>query len=176
MIDQPPLIRAIPAATIPSSGIEIDIEPSAEERTAVVADFDFVELPRLAARLSLRRAGDKVFVEGHLTAFVVQRCVVSLDPVPEEIDTTFERRFVRESGEPVRHVEIDIDATSEDPPDVYAETIDLGALVLEELALAINPYPRAPGVEFAAPDDDAEDDDSGSPFAVLKSFGNRGPT
>ena len=52
----------------------------------------------------------------------------------------------------------------EDPPDPIVDgKVDLGALAAEFLALALDPYPRKPGAEFAAPEV-AEPD---SPFAEL---------
>ncbi|HEY1452267.1 MAG TPA: DUF177 domain-containing protein, partial [Roseiarcus sp.] len=42
--------------------------------------------------------------------------------------------------------------------------IDLGALTAEHFALGLDPYPRKPGAEFVAPDEQAAPD---SPFAAL---------
>ena len=47
-----------------------------------------------------------------------------------------------------------------------------GTPLLEEFVLAIDPYPRAPGVEFAAPVDAEPRPES--PFAVLKALKDRG--
>ena len=53
----------------------------------------------------------------------------------------------------------------DDEPDPIVDgKIDLGALAAEFLALGLDPYPRKPGAEFAAPV--AEEDDD-SPFAPL---------
>ena len=43
--------------------------------------------------------------------------------------------------------------------------VDLAAPLLEELTLALDPYPRAPGVAFAALKDEAAP--TANPFAVL---------
>ena len=56
----------------------------------------------------------------------------------------------------------------DDEPDPIVDgKIDLGALAAEFLALGLDPYPRKPGAEFAAPV--AEEDDD-SPFAPLDHF------
>lgn len=174
MTDRPPLSRPLPAATISAAGLDVEVTASDAERTAIAGDFGILGVPSLHADLQLRRSGDKVWIDGHLTATVVQACVVTLDPVEQAIDLHFERSFVRGDSTPVPP-EADIDPVAEDPPDTFAETIDLGAVVLEELALAIDPYPRAPGVEFHGAGDGDEDAPE-SPFAVLKTFGNREPT
>jgi uncharacterized metal-binding protein YceD (DUF177 family) len=54
----------------------------------------------------------------------------------------------------------------EEAPEVLpGSLLDVGAPVLEELSLMLDPYPRAPGVTFEAPKDEPEAKDS--PFAVL---------
>ena len=54
----------------------------------------------------------------------------------------------------------------EDSPDeIDSPVYDLGTPLREELLLAIDPYPRAPGVAFEPP---ADEDHPESPFAVLK--------
>ena len=57
-------------------------------------------------------------------------------------------------------------AEEEGPDEIESLHIDLAAPVLEEFALSLDPYPRAPGVEFAAKSPDFDRPDS--PFAVLK--------
>jgi hypothetical protein len=60
-----------------------------------------------------------------------------------------------------------LDSTEEEGPDeIESLHIDLAAPVLEEFVLSLDPYPRAPGVEFA-PKTPASDRPE-SPFAVLK--------
>jgi hypothetical protein len=43
-----------------------------------------------------------------------------------------------------------IDPLADEPEPLEGDRIDLGEIVAEELALAIDPYPRAPGAELAA--------------------------
>jgi hypothetical protein len=54
----------------------------------------------------------------------------------------------------------------EGPEEIDSLHLDLAAPALEEFTLSLDPYPRRPGVEFAAetPDSDRPE----SPFAVLK--------
>ncbi len=59
----------------------------------------------------------------------------------------------------------------EGPEEIDSLTYDLAAPLLEEFVLALDPYPRAPGVEFAAPPEPEEPKES--PFAVLKSLKDR---
>ncbi len=64
-----------------------------------------------------------------------------------------------------------IDPDAEDPPElIEGDEIDVGALVIEQLALEIDPFPRKPGAVF----DPGPEESPPSPFAVLKDFKPRG--
>jgi uncharacterized metal-binding protein YceD (DUF177 family) len=84
--------------------------------------------------------------------------VVTLEPFATEVAEEFSVRFVPEDQ---LSEELDIEAEDEIP---YAgATIDLGEATAEQLALALDPFPRRPGVEFLE-DEEAADD---GPFAAL---------
>ncbi len=86
-------------------------------------------------------------LEAVLEATVVQPCVVTLAPVTTKISEPVERRWLADLPTP----EAD---EAEMPEDIalepLADEIDLGAVMLEALELALPLYPRAPGVEFGA--------------------------
>jgi len=66
--------------------------------------------------------------------------------------------------------EITVDLDAEDPPDeADGDVVDLGAYVVETLALALDPFPRKPGAVFEAP----EEKPSISPFAALARLSGR---
>jgi len=88
---------------------------------------------------------DQWRVEGRLRAEVVQTCVVTLVPVTNRIEEDVARTYVPEEEFSLPD-EIDFDPESEDEPEPYGMSIDLGQLALESLSLALDPYPRAPGV------------------------------
>jgi len=160
------LMRAVSATELPSRPVAISVTEA--ERQKLAAAYDLNEVTSLTASATLEPAGGGgVTVAGHILADIVQTCVVSLVPVPEHMDETFSVRFVRSAGQ-LRQpgTEVVVDAEADDPPELLqGTTIDVGALVEEYFALAINPYPRAPGAELPA---EAHDDDaSSSPFAVL---------
>lgn len=83
------------------------------------------------------------FVEasGQLVARVVQCCVVSLEEFEQEVVERFEIRFVPDGA-------VSDDFNPDLPDDVpYSEgVIDLGEAAAEQLALALDPYPRKPDV------------------------------
>lgn len=182
MTDNPLLVRPITVAAIPPAGIDETIVATAAERAAIAAAFGLIEVAALSADLSVERpATDIVGVHGRVRASIVQSCVVSLVPVPQEIDEPVELRFVdaasaRAPAPPRPGAEVMIDAESIDPPDTWSgPSLDLGAVVLEHLALAIDPYPRAPGAALDASAAEDGETAAGSPFAALARLAEKKP-
>lgn len=148
----------------------VEIAPDAAARGRIAADLGLLELRklRLAGRLAPLGRRDWRF-EGQLGATVVQSCVVSLAPVVTRIDETVLRSFVAD-WQPPEGDEVEL------PEDVDTEPlgaeIDLGAMMVEALALALPAWPRAPGADldqavFTEPGLAPMTDDDAKPFAGL---------
>lgn len=141
------------------------------ERARVATRLDLLELPHLEAEITLMPAnGGLITISGAVKADVVQACVVSLVAVKDNIREEFSLAFTRSASKPVAEDEELEISTDDDPPELLTgDEIDLGEIVVEQLALFLNPYPRAPGAVFENPVEDLEDDEKPtiSPFAVL---------
>ena len=164
----PILSRIVNVAEAPAAEVAIVAEEPARHKLAEA--YDVAAVNNLSATVALTPgAKGAVTVDGHVVADIVQTCIVSLVPVDQHIDETFSVRYVRgPQPQPKPGSEIVIDATLPDPPEILTgPTIDVGELVEEYFALAIDPYPRAPGAtlppEFAVDEEDEEE----SPFAAL---------
>ena len=167
------LRRIVDVAHLPATGLEVAVQADEAQRRELAQSYDLPGVNNLAATATLvpGRRGSLV-VEGRITAAIVQSCVVSLVPVDQQIDEPFSIRFVPADSPDAPQVranaEVVIDPEAPDPPEIIAGgEIDVGALVEELFALAIDPYPRAP--DAALPADLASPPESGgeSPFAVL---------
>jgi len=148
------------------------IEADEEERRALARRFDLIDIPRLAAVVRLTRRGETIRVEGEMDADVVQACIATLVPVPARIEEGFVVRLTPEDeGEFVPGSVMDVDLDDEEDEDALTDgRIDIGELTSQYLSLALDPYPRAPGVEFEPHIEHDDDDESAakpSPFAVL---------
>ncbi len=122
-----------------------EIEAGPEERGAVARRLDLLQLEELVAKGTVEAGtGGVVRVRGALQARLRQRCVVTLEPVEAELDAGFDRLFLR-GGAPA--AQVTIDPEEEEPEPLLGDLLDLGELVTEELALAIDPYPRHPDAE-----------------------------
>ncbi|MBZ9938221.1 DUF177 domain-containing protein [Mesorhizobium sp. BR1-1-16] len=172
-MDPIPFSRLVDVRRINESGRTERITANADECAAISTAFGILGLSRLEAEIKIRpwnRVG--LELDGRLIAEAVQACVVTLDPVPEQIDQRFSLTFLppeAQAADPktVAEAEVIVDVDAEDPPDpLTGNTLDLGAIVTEQLALALDPYPRAAGADLAKAL--AEDvDGSTSPFAAL---------
>lgn len=179
MTTRPLSASQVDIGAMPATGHEARIEPTAAEREAIAKDFGLPEVRALTGDVSVRReSGGSIVVEGRVTAEIVQTCVVSFEPVDQSIDETFVVRYVEADGPgapaaPKPGAEVHLDPNAE-PPDILTDdTLDLGAVVLEHFALAIDPYPRVPGAEAPVKTEDAAARASESPFAVLAKLTER---
>ena len=167
-MSKPILSRVVNVAEPPAAEITIVANEAARQKLAAACDV--VAVNGLTATVTLTPgAKGSVTVEGHVIADIVQNCVVSLVPVDQHIDETVRVRYVRGAEpQPKPGSEIVIDATLPDPPEILTgPTLDVGELVEEYFALAIDPYPRAPGAALPPELAVDEDDEEASPFAAL---------
>jgi uncharacterized metal-binding protein YceD (DUF177 family) len=165
--------RFVEADSVGTHRMERRISANPEERAALARRFELIAVDRLEAVFSLKRAGGGVIhVSGELEAEVTQSCVVTLAPVPAKIAESFSTDFADEDRR--KPADTDLDFEADDPPEpIRNGHIDLGELAAEQLALALDPYPRAPGA--AIPEEFSPDEDAGeepvrpvNPFSILK--------
>ena len=139
---------------IPDTGLHRDIEagPAARDAMAGVAGLREV----LSAHASLDvtpEPGGRVHVTGRVRARIGQTCVVTLDPIENEIDEPIDLIFAPPEQIPELSDLVDEAAESNgeipDPPEpIINGVIDLGRLATDALFLAVDPYPRRPDAVF----------------------------
>jgi uncharacterized metal-binding protein YceD (DUF177 family) len=174
----PEFSRPVAADTISSNPQHREIAAEPGERDALARRFGLLSLDKLTAVLDLQRqAGEVIHVTGHLSANAVQRCVISLVPVPAHLDADFEVRY---GGAAAEADEGDIDPLGIDAPEPLIEgRIDLGEAVAQQLAIALDPYPRAPGAALdpegfsVDPSEGAGQGGGKQPFAALAALKKR---
>ena len=166
-------------ANLAASASLHEIEASAEERQALAKRFSLMVLDSLRARIAVApaAAGSLIRVSGQFEADVVQACVVSLEPVRSRISEAFEQLYSL-SEVVAAELEVEVGPDDEDPPEpVGPEGIDIGELVAQQLAVAIDPYPRAEGASLEAQREAGLTGEAGAaegPFAALASLKRSG--
>jgi uncharacterized metal-binding protein YceD (DUF177 family) len=143
--------RMVDLDRMSSGSAALDITASDGERAALAKRFGFVGLPAFSARVTIdRRPGGQVIVEGRLRGRIVQACILTLDPVTQELDDVFRIVFKQdlteekdpESGEALLNAQVDA------PEPLAGNMLDVGEIVAEQLSLAADPYPRRPGAKL----------------------------
>ncbi|HEV7228191.1 DUF177 domain-containing protein [Brevundimonas sp.] len=163
MSDAPPLSEPIRLNQI-GAGLTRRLEPDEAQRRAVARWLDLQSLDAFVAEMTVAPAPVGWTLSGRITAEAVQSCGLTLAPVPARIDQMFRIALVEAGENEASEVEVFLE---DDAPDLIEDgRIDLGHHSVEQLSLALDPFPRAPGAEFTPPEESAEI----SPFAVLKAL------
>ena len=162
-------------AQIPDTGLHRAFEASDATRASMAELAGLREITSARASFDLTlKSGGRVQVTGEVHARVGQTCVVTLDPIENDIDEVIDLLFA--PPEQIRSLAALVDEAAQseddevpDPPEpIVNGVIDLGRLATDALLLAIDPYPRRPDAVFEPL---AEiKDPSTHPFAALKTL------
>ncbi|MEZ5775374.1 MAG: YceD family protein [Hyphomicrobiaceae bacterium] len=180
-------------ASIPPAGLKAHVRASEQELLAIARALDIPAAREFALDYELRPLSrGRYRLKGRIAATLVEACIVTLEPVIEEIAEVFSVEFrpepegVRadrppktrrrgaappaESPRPVpREIDLgDLEEEAHEP--ITGQAIDFGRVAFEELAIAMNPYPRADGADLdrttsGTPDEEGEEE---TPFAGLR--------
>jgi uncharacterized metal-binding protein YceD (DUF177 family) len=169
MAEQPEFSRPIEAAALAAGPVRERIEATEAERAALARRFGLIALPELRAEATLTpTASGQIRLDARLEARVSQACVVSLEPVEAAIEERFTLYYADDARRPSGSVDLPVDDEAWPEPIVDGR-IDVGEAVAQQLALSLDPYPRAPGARldgtYAAGADAAET--RPNPFAAL---------
>jgi len=117
--------------------------PDAAARGAIALVLNLAELPAFRMTGEVQPAGKHDLVlTARITARVIQRCSVTLEPVETRIDEPVMRRYLADFQLPDG---TEVEIPEDDSADPLTETIDVAAVAIEALALVLPMYPRAPG-------------------------------
>jgi uncharacterized metal-binding protein YceD (DUF177 family) len=169
----------IEVRSISETGQNARFQASAEQCASLTRDLDLTACNSLTVAYKLRsQHRGRYRLTGTISADVVQRCVVTLEPVPatleEEIDIEFwpEDQLaakptpgVTQEASDEHNDTADFSALGDEPPEPIEQgRIAIGRVVYELVSAGLDPYPRSPGAEFAYAN---KDDGKDNPFAAL---------
>jgi uncharacterized metal-binding protein YceD (DUF177 family) len=139
------LSRRFPVSRV-GTGASFTVEAEPWERAALAQRMGLIALHALSCRFDLQRGeGGRIPAQGWLRARLRQTCVVSLEPFDGEVEEDFRVCFV-----PAGTESDDLDLEAEDELPYEDGVLDLGEAASEQLALALDPFPRRPDAEPAA--------------------------
>jgi uncharacterized metal-binding protein YceD (DUF177 family) len=159
--------RPIRAGHIKDASQEHVLVAGPETRAELAQRFGLPGIALLRGEFLLQHErGGVIAARLRMQAKVTQTCVVTLEPFEARIDEESALRFVPASSLPESEG-LELDAETLDGPDEIpytADLLDLGEALAEQLALALDPYPRKPGAVLPAEFLDEPE----NPFAVLR--------
>lgn len=173
----PEFSKLLAVADVPPNGTVVRFEVGEGERAALAARFDLLALDMFKGSVSVkpwRRHG--LVVEGTLEADVVQACIATLEPIDAHVKSSFTLNYlphdmIERDAAKASEKEIIVDVQNDDPPEsIENGVIDLGEAMSEQLAMAIDPYPKKPGAVFKPVDTGLADvaEIKPNPFAALE--------
>jgi|SRR5579872_1587415 len=150
---------------VPEEGRHVDLTADVDTRAEVARVAGLRDLPRFEAKFDVthhRQGG--LHVCGQVSATVGQTCVVTLEPLANEIEEDVDLVFLPDAAKPKGDLgPAPEDGAAETDP-LIGGSVDLGAIATEFLILGIDPYPRKPGAVFSPPQEALPDE---GPFAAL---------
>lgn len=158
----------------PNRPTQVTLTPDADQRNAIAAALGITAVPALRMEAQITAAmNDAWELTGRVTARVVQPCGITLAPVETTIDEPVRRLY----SPHVTHPQGEDVEMPDDEVEPLGQSINAGAVMVEALALALPPYPRAPGAQLEQTSDDsaANGDDTRRPFAGLADLLDRKP-
>ena len=159
---------------IADTGVHRELEAGRAARDAMAEVAGLREILSASASIDVTpNSGGRFHVTGRVRARIGQTCVVTLDPIENDIDEPIDLIFAPPEQIPDLADLVDDAAESEaeipDPPEpIENGVIDLGRLATDALFLAIDPYPRKPDAVFEPLVAAVDPEDH--PFAALKAL------
>jgi uncharacterized metal-binding protein YceD (DUF177 family) len=161
------------AEDIPETGLEEKRSATAEELVAIAETLGVSTCERLGVTYSIYGISDGTYrLSGRLRARITQPCIISLEPVAQDIDEPLSVDYWPASDMPPPDKgEIDLADDESDIEPMIDGRIDVGVLAYDVLAAAVDLYPRVAGATFEWEDPKAKASPEASgkvnPFAVL---------
>ncbi len=148
MTDAPTPLRFRVADLATRRETPFDLRPDAPQLAVLARELGLDTLRKLRFAGRLIPEGRRDWrLEATLGATVVQPCVVTLAPVTTRIDEAVTRRYLADAAPLVPEGD-EIEMPEDDSIEPLPAVIDIDAVMLEALTLALPLYPRAEGAEL----------------------------
>ncbi len=144
-------VRFVNVEKLGRDPITFTLNPTEEERADLAKRLKIVAVNSLTASGELNRLEKRSRIEltGRVEAEVVQSCVVTLEPVTQKIEENYTVCYTFNKADiTLEDAEYVVSLEEADLPDLIEDgQIDVVQAVMEQVALALDPYPRAEGAD-----------------------------
>ena len=166
----PEFSRPERADTIGEQPRTVTIIADERERIGLARRFGLLAIERLTATFTLHRDAAAIVADGRVEAGVTQACAASAAPLAAAVDEPVTLRFVAEAG---AAEELELSADALDTLPIEDGAIDLGEAAAETMALALDPFARAPGADAALAEAGVIGEGEAEPFSAFADLKRR---
>ncbi len=150
--------------SLPKDGRRIALEASAETRAPIAERLRIPEVISLSARADISATKGQINLKGAVSARLRRECVSSLELMIEEIKQPIDIVLLRRA--PENWEEMSEEERLRQPEIHEGDEFDLADFLIQETALAMDPFPRKGGAPSLA--EAYGKTPESSPFDVLK--------
>ncbi len=170
----PEFSKIIDVTTLTTSGRHYTLEPDDESLSKIAKRFTIPAIVSLQAKLKVMPIQAGATISGSIQASLVRECVASLEEMDEKVTFDFEITFDRTapdvsdlSEEALADLGLEKSLELlEGPEPLEGDLIDIGELMVQQLSLAMDPFPRKEGAQSLSELYGTVEETS--PFAILK--------
>jgi uncharacterized metal-binding protein YceD (DUF177 family) len=163
-----PLVWSHRVTEIADAGLDNSRIATLDERVGLAQALDVLSCEEAKADYRIRALGEGCYrMTGKISALLTQKCVVTLEPVPERIEEDIDIEFRPPASLPEADAAEAEVLSAPDIEPLEHGSFDVGRVVFETLSAALDAYPRKKGARFDWEDPAGAAETSG-PFAALK--------
>jgi uncharacterized metal-binding protein YceD (DUF177 family) len=152
---------------IPEGGLSKTRDAPTDDLNRLAQALNILKVSSLSARYRIAAiSGGAYRLTGSVSAEVEQACVVSLEPVSDKVEGSFEVEFWPDFNPEESEDESSI-LSGADVERLEHGVIPVGRIIFETLSASLDPYPRREGAEFTWEDPKSEAAETANPFAAL---------
>lgn len=140
----------ISMSKLPSSSQTVELPINDDSLASIAEACGVSDIKKLTARFRFKRwRKHGLTLTGEFHAEIEQECIATLEPVFTKLNENFERQFLPERSSEYKLPEIIdgemiLDPEANDLPDIIeGDTLNLWDVLIEEMILAIDPFPRS---------------------------------
>lgn len=165
--EQKDIACVVDVRKITAQGTHICMTATKEQCRELAEHFEIIAVDNLTVDVKLRKKEDIIELTGTLKAQVQQECVVTLEPMDNEVSGDFEMLFSTIKQPIVNESVLDIDISEEPVEFLPRGQIYFKDIVFEQFGLNLDEFPRKTEELFVYRED-TEPIEKENPFAVLK--------
>lgn len=145
----PEFSREISLSELPRGGKSYRLQTDDDVRAVLARRLRIPAVLSFEGEMHVKASRRTIRTTGRLSASLTRECVVSLEDCNEILAEDFDLELLR--GEPKDDAGADVEGDIDVLREYHnGETLDVGEILVQQLSLAMDPYPRKPGAASLA--------------------------